>query len=110
MSKSGRECRADEARTPSDVVGRAAAAGPDDVDAAVKAAEDAFEAWGFGPPAARREILTKAADLLTERAEEISAIVTEETGGTFGWGCSTVSSPAACCARPGRRPTRPSAR
>ena len=84
-AKSGREV---EQRSPytEDVVGRAAAAGPDDVDAAVKAAGDAFEAWGFGPPAARREVLTKAADLLQERAEEISAIVTEETGGTFGWG------------------------
>ncbi len=60
--------------------------GRDDVDAAVKAAQGAFEAWGFGPPAARREVLTKAADLLQERAEEISGIVTEETGGTFGWG------------------------
>jgi vanillin dehydrogenase len=69
-----------------ETVGRAAAAGPDDVDAAVKAAQAAFEAWGFGPPAARREVLTKAADLLSERAEQIAAIVTEETGGTFGWG------------------------
>ncbi len=56
------------------------------MDAAVHAAKAAFEAWGFGPPAARREVLTKAADLLQERAEEISGIVTEETGGTFGWG------------------------
>ncbi len=52
----------------------------------MKAAQEAFEAWGFGPPAARREVLTKAADLLSERAEQIAAIVTEETGGTFGWG------------------------
>src|SRR4029453_366502 len=69
-----------------ETVGRAAAAGPDAVDAAVKAAQAACEAWGFGPPAARREVLLKAADLIQERAEEIAAIVTEETGGTFGWG------------------------
>src|SRR3954453_12768820 len=84
-AKSGRQC---EQTSPysGDVVGQAAAAGPEDVDAAVKAAQGAFEEWGFGPPAARREILNKAADLLQERAEEIAGIVTEETGGTFGWG------------------------
>jgi vanillin dehydrogenase len=31
-------------------------------------------------------ILTKAADLLMERAPEIAGIMTEEVGGTFGWG------------------------
>ena len=84
-AKSGKEC---EQTNPynEETVGRAAAAGPDDVDLAVKAAQDAFEAWGFGPPAARREVLLAAADLLQERAEEIAGIVTEETGGTFGWG------------------------
>ncbi|HEY3191663.1 MAG TPA: aldehyde dehydrogenase [Solirubrobacterales bacterium] len=88
-AKSGREC---EQTNPysGDVVGVAAAAGPEDVALAVKAADAAFEAWGFGPPAARREILTKAADLMQERAEEIAAIVTEETGGTFGWGMFNV--------------------
>src|SRR5215216_1186435 len=84
-AKSGKETEQTNPYTE-ETVGRAAAAGPDDVDAAVKAAQGAFEEWGFGPPAARREVLTKAADLLQERAEEISAIVTEETGGTFGWG------------------------
>src|SRR5215216_293732 len=84
-AKSGKETEQTNPYTE-ETVGRAAAAGPDDVDAAVKAAQGAFEEWGFGPPAARREVLTKAADLLQERAEEIAAIVTEETGGTFGWG------------------------
>jgi vanillin dehydrogenase len=73
-----------------ETVGRAAAAGADDVDLAVQAAAQAFESWGFGPPAPRREILLKAADLMQERAEEIAAIVTEETGGTFGWGMFNV--------------------
>ncbi|HKH22868.1 MAG TPA: aldehyde dehydrogenase [Solirubrobacterales bacterium] len=88
-AKSGREC---EQTNPysGDVVGHAASAGPEDVDLAVKAADAAFEEWGFGPPAARRETLTKAADLMQERAEEIAAIVTEETGGTFGWGMFNV--------------------
>jgi len=34
----------------------------------------------------RRELLQKAAALMTERAEGIAAIMTAETGGTFGWG------------------------
>src|SRR3954470_10650605 len=84
-AKSGKETEQTNPYTD-ETVGRAAAAGADDVDAAVKAAQGAFEAWGFGPPAARREVLTKAADLLQERAEEIAAIVTEETGGPFRWG------------------------
>jgi benzaldehyde dehydrogenase (NAD) len=88
-AKSGREC---EQTNPysGDVVGHAAAASPEDVELAVNAAADAFEAWGFGPPAARREVLTKAADLMQERAEQIAGVVTEETGGTFGWGMFNV--------------------
>src|SRR4051794_6066355 len=64
----------------------AAAAGRDDAKAAVEAAHEAFQEWGRSAPAMRRKILSKAADLLEERAPEIAATVTEETGGTFGWG------------------------
>ena len=88
-AKSGKETEQTNPYTE-ETVGRAAAAGVDDVDAAVKAAQGAFEAWGFGPPAARRAILSKAADLLMERQEEIAGIVTEETGGVFGWGMFNV--------------------
>jgi acyl-CoA reductase-like NAD-dependent aldehyde dehydrogenase len=73
-----------------ETVGSAAAAGPEDVEGAVEAAAEAFGAWGFGPPAPRREVLTAAAELMQERAEEIAGIVTEETGGTFGWGMFNV--------------------
>jgi benzaldehyde dehydrogenase (NAD) len=38
----------------------------------------------------RRTILLGAADLLSERGPEIAGIVTEETGGTFGWGMFNV--------------------
>jgi acyl-CoA reductase-like NAD-dependent aldehyde dehydrogenase len=37
----------------------------------------------------RREILSKAADLLMERQEEIAGTVTEETGGCSAGACST---------------------
>lgn len=36
------------------------------------------------------EILGKAADLLMERQQEIAEVVTEETGGVFGWGMFNV--------------------
>jgi vanillin dehydrogenase len=66
--------------------GTAAAAKRDDARAAADAATEAFGEWSTSPPGQRRELLQKAAALLTERAEEIAAMVTRETGGTFGWG------------------------
>ena len=59
---------------------------PEDVQRAADAAQAAFPAWSNTPPGERRALLSRAADLLQERAEQIAAIVTEETGGTFGWG------------------------
>src|SRR5262245_60455894 len=64
----------------------AAAAGRDDATAACDAAAAAFEAWSSTPPGERRTLLSKAADVLMERAPEIAGIMTEEVGGTFGWG------------------------
>ena len=73
-----------------EAVGAAAAAGRDDARAAVDAAKAAFASWSTSAPAERRAILGKAADLLMERQEEIAGIVTEETGGVFGWGMFNV--------------------
>ncbi len=73
-----------------DQVGIAAAAGREDARAAVEAASAAFAEWSRSAPAMRREILSKAADLLMERQQEIAGIVTEETGGVFGWGMFNV--------------------
>src|SRR4051794_4236325 len=69
-----------------DPAGSAAAAQREDAKAAADAAAQAFPEWSQTPPSARRELLTKAAGILGERAQDIAAIVTEETGGTFGWG------------------------
>jgi vanillin dehydrogenase len=74
-----------------DTVGRAAAAKRADAHAAADAAAAAFPEWAATPPNARRELLQKAAGLLKERAEHIAGIVTQETGGTFGWGMFNVS-------------------
>src|SRR3954451_20756152 len=71
--------------------GSAAAASRDDARAAADAAAKAFPEWSQTPPAARRELLQKAAGLLTERAADLAATVTAETGGTFGWGMFNCS-------------------
>ncbi len=54
--------------------------------AAVEAAERAFASWPGTPPAQRRGLLQRASELLMRRQSEIAALVTEETGGTLGWG------------------------
>jgi vanillin dehydrogenase len=69
-----------------ETAGSAAAAGRDEARAAAEAAGEAFREWSSTPPSQRRELLQKAAALLMERAPDIAAIVTQETGGTFGWG------------------------
>jgi acyl-CoA reductase-like NAD-dependent aldehyde dehydrogenase len=70
----------------SEAVTVAAAAARGDARRACDAAAAAFAAWSQTPPGARRMALTRAADLLMERAPGIAAIMTEEVGGTFGWG------------------------
>jgi len=65
---------------------RASAGGAEDARAAVDAAHGAFAGWAQTQPGARRAILSRAADLITERQEEIAATMLEETGATFGWG------------------------
>jgi acyl-CoA reductase-like NAD-dependent aldehyde dehydrogenase len=66
-------------------VSRAAAASPEDVDAAVAAASAAFPAWSELSPRDRRMKLLDAADRMNGRAAEFVAIGVEETGGTAGW-------------------------
>ncbi|HEY1515030.1 MAG TPA: aldehyde dehydrogenase family protein [Solirubrobacteraceae bacterium] len=88
-AKSGREYEQSFPFT-GDQVGWAAAAGRDDARKAVDAAAAAFGEWSQSAPAMRRQILNKAADLLMKRQVEIAGIVTEETGGVFGWGMFNV--------------------
>jgi acyl-CoA reductase-like NAD-dependent aldehyde dehydrogenase len=64
----------------------AAAAGREDARRACDAAAAAFSEWSGTPPGQRRVVLSKAADVLMERAPEIASIMAEEVGGTFGWG------------------------
>src|ERR1019366_1860016 len=71
-------------------VGVAAAADRADARAAVDAAAAAFAGWSRSTPATRRGVLHRAAELMLERGEEIAGLVTEETGGVFGWGMFNV--------------------
>ena len=54
------------------------------------AAELAFPGWSATPPAERSRLLGRASELLIERQDDIATLVTEETGGTLGWGMFNV--------------------
>ncbi|MGO6819169.1 aldehyde dehydrogenase [Rhizobium brockwellii] len=64
---------------------RAAAAGLDDVAAAVNAASAAFGAWSKTGPGQRRAILMKAADIMDSKVGEFTRLMIEETGSTAPW-------------------------
>src|SRR3954454_19601770 len=70
--------------------GTSAAATREDARAAVDAAAAAFPAWSQTPVSERKALLDRAAELLMERQQGIAAIMTEETGATFGWGMFNV--------------------
>jgi acyl-CoA reductase-like NAD-dependent aldehyde dehydrogenase len=68
-----------------EVASRAAAAALQDARRAAEAAAAAFPAWSQTPPAARRALLNKAADLLESRSAEFAALMGAETGSTAMW-------------------------
>jgi len=69
-----------------EVFAKVASANKEDAKRAVDAAAAAFPSWAATPPAERGMYFLKAADILEKRQQEILQILTEETGGTFGWG------------------------
>lgn len=62
------------------VIGHCPKAGPAQLDAALKAADDAFAGWSQTSGAERYAILRRAADLLRERAPAIASVVMAEMG------------------------------
>ncbi|MGW7466243.1 aldehyde dehydrogenase family protein [Streptomyces xantholiticus] len=62
------------------VIGHVPAGTAEDVDAAVRAARDAFPAWAATPPAERAQRLAALRDELGRRTEEIAETVTAELG------------------------------
>jgi acyl-CoA reductase-like NAD-dependent aldehyde dehydrogenase len=79
-SRSGRTYEKRNPARPSDVVGTFPASADEDVAAAVEAAAAAFPAWSRRPAAQRAAILTKAADVIDARVEDIAQDMTREMG------------------------------
>ncbi|MER6243589.1 aldehyde dehydrogenase family protein [Streptomyces griseorubiginosus] len=93
----GKETPAVSGRTTADIspwtgmpYARVAAAGPEDVRAAVAAADAAFAEWAALEPFARRTVFLRAADLMEERAEQVVELMAGEVGGTRGWALFNV--------------------
>jgi len=62
------------------VARRVAFASPEDVDAAVAAAGDAFDGWRRSSLSERTRVLFRFRELLNERASELAALITAEHG------------------------------
>jgi betaine-aldehyde dehydrogenase len=67
-----------------EVFGTAPLSGAEDVDAAYRAAANAFESWRDSTPADRQRTLLRFADAIEARAEEIIAAESENTGKPIG--------------------------
>ncbi len=65
---------------PDEVIGRVAAAGRDEADRALRAAQAAFPLWRDTPAAERAEMLLRAASLMRERRFELAALEVVEAG------------------------------
>jgi succinate-semialdehyde dehydrogenase/glutarate-semialdehyde dehydrogenase len=61
-------------------IGSYAEHGPEQVEAALAAADAAFREWRKRPASERAELLTAVAGVLRERAEELAQLVTAEVG------------------------------
>lgn len=65
-----------------------------DVDEAYRAAEAAQKEWAAQPPAVRRQVLMRAAEILEERRDEIMDWIIKESGSTVGKAAFEVSAAA----------------
>ena len=63
-----------------DVIGVFPKSGPEDVDRAVQAAKEAYEDWRLVPAPKRGEMLYRFAQLLVERKDEVTDLMTHEMG------------------------------
>ena len=76
------------------VIGHCPKASPSQLDAALKAADDAFAGWSRTSGAERYAILRRAADLLRERAPAIARVVTAEMGKPRAQGLGEITGSA----------------
>jgi betaine-aldehyde dehydrogenase len=70
--------------TTGEVFGTAPLSGPEDVAAATRAAADAFETWRDTTPAERQRALLRIADAIEDRADELVAAESLNTGKPIG--------------------------
>jgi len=63
-----------------DIIGEFALSDKADVDAAVKAAKEAFKSWKLVPAPKRGDIIKKAGDIFVRRKKELARIMTREMG------------------------------
>ncbi len=63
-----------------ELIGTFPSSGKEDVETAIKAASEAFDAWRLTPAPERGDILRKVGDIMTARKEEIARNMTREMG------------------------------
>jgi len=68
-----------------EIATRAAAAGVEDVNRTVEAAEAAFAGWSETGPNQRRTLLLKAADVMESKVDRFIELMVTETGATKPW-------------------------
>ena len=67
-----------------DVYANVPAGNAEDARSAIDAAKAAFPEWAATPPAAKRQIFLKAADVMESRQDDLVQAMMEEVGGTIG--------------------------
>jgi aldehyde dehydrogenase (NAD+) len=68
-----------------EIIDRVPAGAPADVEAAVRAARQAFPGWASLAPAERAKPLAAAAELVEQRADEIARTITSDMGSPIGF-------------------------
>jgi aldehyde dehydrogenase (NAD+) len=79
-SKSGETFQSINPANKEEVIGIVSKSGREDIDQAVKAAQEAYDGWRLFPSPRRGEILFRAAEILLRNKESLGKLETEEMG------------------------------
>ena len=79
-AKSGKTLENRNPANTDEIIGEFPLSGPEDVDAAVSAARNAYKSWRLTPAPKRAEILFRVAELLVKRKEDFARDMTSEMG------------------------------
>jgi malonate-semialdehyde dehydrogenase (acetylating)/methylmalonate-semialdehyde dehydrogenase len=79
-----------------ETIARVPLSGKSDVDAAVAAAKEAFDAWSRIPVPRRARIMFRYQQLLSERFEELAELITLENGKSYKEACGEVQRGIEC--------------